>query len=191
MEKLKNRIQNQGRIIGTEIVNVDIFLNHQIDVQLFNDIGQEFKRRFENETITKILTIESSGIGLAAIASQYFGFVPVVFARKVESKLLDNEVYLTEVHSFTKNKTSQIRVSKRYITKEDRVLIIDDFLANGNAVLGLCDIINQASATLCGVGIVIEKSFQPGRKKLLDQGVRLESLARINSISDGIINFED
>jgi xanthine phosphoribosyltransferase len=189
MELLKERIINDGHVIGTKVLKVDSFLNHQIDVALFNEIGKEFKRRFENNSVTKILTVEASGIGIACITAQYFN-VPVVFAKKHEASNLDAEVYAAEVYSFTKNKSYSIRVSKKFIEKGDKVLIIDDFLANGNAAKGLINIVKQASAEAVGVGIVIEKAFQEGRSKVEQTGVRVESLAIIDSMADGNIVFQ-
>jgi xanthine phosphoribosyltransferase len=183
MELLKERIIKEGRVIDNKILKVDSFLNHQIDVKLFNEIGKEFKERFKNDDIDRILTIESSGIGLACITAQYFD-VPVVFAKKTISSNLDKEIYISKVFSFTKNTMYKICVSKNYIKKGENVLIIDDFLANGQAALGLIDIINQAGANAKGVGIVIEKGFQGGRQKILEKGVRLESLVVIDSMKD-------
>lgn len=188
MKLLKDRIINDGRVIGDSILKVDNFLNHQIDVSLFNEIGKEFKKRFDGVNITKILTIESSGIGLACITAQYFN-VPVVFAKKALSINLDSEVYQSKVFSFTKNTLYNVFVSKRYLKQDDNVLIIDDFLANGHAAMGLMDIIGQAGANVAGIGIAIEKKFQEGRKKIMDRGARLESLAIIESMAGGKIVF--
>lgn len=189
MQLLKQRIIAEGRVEQEGVLKVDSFLNHQIDVKLFNEIGKEFKERFKDEKITKILTIEASGIGIACIAAQYFN-VPVVFAKKSESKNLDKDTFESEVYSFTKDKNYKIRVSKRYIKPEDRVLIIDDFLANGNAILGLKGIVDKAEATLVGVGIVIEKGFQDGGKLIRGMGIKVNSLAVIKSMSDGKIEFQ-
>lgn len=188
MELLKQRIREEGRVIGTEVLKVDSFLNHQIDVGLFNEIGKEFHAIFGKEKVTKILTIEASGIGLACIAAQYFN-VPVVFAKKTESRNLDTETFESEVYSFTKQKSYKIRVSKRYIQPGDRILILDDFLANGKAVLGLKDIVDQAGAALVGVGIVIEKGFQDGGQVLRDMGLNVQSLAVIQSMGEGRVEF--
>lgn len=190
MELLKQRILKDGKIIGNDILKVDSFLNHQMDVQLFNEMGKEFYRLFAYKKITKILTIESSGIGIACIAAQYFN-VPVVFAKKTEARNLDSEAYLSEVYSFTKDKTYIIRVSKNYINSKDTVLIIDDFLANGKAALGLAEIADQAGACLGGVGIAIEKGFQEGGKILREKGINLKSLAIVNSMQDGEISFAE
>lgn len=188
MDILKERIKTEGRVIGSCILKVDSFLNHQIDVELFNEIGREFKQRFHGVKVDKILTIEASGIGIACITAQYFN-VPVVFAKKALSSNLGSDVYQSKVFSFTKNSLTKIYVSKMYLSKNENVLILDDFLANGQAVMGLLDIINQAGANPAGIGIVIEKSFQHGREKILERGVRLESLAIIESMEGGQVAF--
>jgi xanthine phosphoribosyltransferase len=189
MDLLKNKIMSEGRVIGSDILKVDNFLNHQLDVAFLNEIGKEFKKIFESEEVTKILTIEASGIAIACIAAQYFN-VPVVFAKKTESRNLDAQTYESEVYSFTKDKTYKIRVSKRYINTDDKILIIDDFLANGKAVLGLNKIVEQSGAQLVGAGIVIEKGFQKGGSTLRDLGIRVESLAIIESMENGKIVFK-
>lgn len=188
MELLKNRILKDGKIISDGIIKVDSFLNHQLDIELFNEMGREFKERFGNVKISKILTVESSGIAIACIAAQYFN-VSVVFAKKHDALNIDLDTFQSEVYSFTKQKSYNIRVSKKYIMPEDTVLIIDDFLANGKAATGLVDIVQQAGATVAGVGIVIEKGFQKGREVLMQNGIRIESLAIIKSIEEGIITF--
>lgn len=188
MELLKNRILKDGKIIGDSIIKVDSFLNHQLDIELFNEMGREFQRRFGSAKVNKILTVESSGIAIACIAAQYFK-VPVVFAKKHDALNIDAETYHSEVYSFTKQKSYNIRVSKKYISPQDHVLIIDDFLANGKAASGLVDIVQQADATVAGVGIVIEKGFQKGREVLQQKGIRIESLAIIESIGNGTIKF--
>ncbi len=190
MRLLKEKILNFGRVLDNNILKVDSFLNHQMDTALFNEIGKEFRRRFDEERITKILTVESSGIGVACIIAQYFGNIPVIFAKKHEAFNLDKETYESDIFSYTKNKKYKIRVSRKFLTPEDRVLIVDDFLANGSASLGLIDIARQANAQIAGVGIVIEKGFQPGRGLVLKEGVRLESLAIVKSIENGKIVFE-
>lgn len=190
MEALKKRIMADGDVSGTEIVKVDSFINHQIDVAFLNEIGKEFRRRFADAEVTKLLTIEASGIAIAAIAAQYFNFVPVVFAKKTESRNLEEDKYHSEVYSFTKQKSYPILVSKKYIQPEDKILILDDFLANGKAVLALADIVRQAGATVVGAGIVIEKGFQPGSHLLRQEGIRVESLAVIEKIQDGIIYYQ-
>ncbi len=190
MQRLKEKIEKEGSVQGSNVLRVDNFLNHQVDVKFLNEVGREFARRFEDAGISKILTIEASGIAVAAITAQYFE-VPVVFAKKTESKNLDQSVYKSEVFSFTKDKTYQIMVSRKYLDSQDHILIIDDFLANGRAALGLRDIVEQAGADLVGIGIVIEKGFQPGGKILREAGIRVESLAIIKTMSQGRIVFED
>lgn len=190
MELLKNKILTDGIVNDEEVLKVDNFLNHQIEVTLLNEIGKEFKRRFSDVKVDKILTVESSGIAIAVIAAQYFDNVPVVFAKKQESRNLDPEIYKSKVYSFTKNKEYEIMVSKRYISKGEKVLIMDDFLAKGGAALGMIDVIEQAGAELVGVGIVIEKSYQDGSAILKEKGVRVESLARIESLKDKTIRFK-
>ncbi|KPU43634.1 xanthine phosphoribosyltransferase [Oxobacter pfennigii] len=189
MDLLKERIVKEGRVIGSSILKVDGFLNHQIDIQLLNEIGREFKNRFSDIKVDKILTIESSGIGLACITAQYFN-VPVVFAKKALSLNLDKDVYVADVFSYTKNTGYNVFVSAKYLSKGENVLIIDDFLANGQAALGLINIIEQAGATAVGVGIVIEKGFQQGRNHIVEKGIRLESLAIIKSMEDNKVIFE-
>ena len=192
MEALKKKIMTEGKAIGTDIIKVDSFLNHQIDVAFMNEIGKEFARIFSDVEVTKIVTIEASGIAIAAIASQYFNYVPVVFAKKTESRNLDPDKYHGEVYSFTKQKVYPIMISKKYISSDDKILIIDDFLANGKAALALKNLCEQAGATVQGVGIVIEKGFQSGGKLLRDENhIRVESHAIIDSIDDGKITFRD
>ncbi|NLO22191.1 MAG: xanthine phosphoribosyltransferase [Syntrophomonadaceae bacterium] len=190
MQTLKEKILQEGIVPGNNMLKVDNFLNHQLDVGFINEIGREFARRFQEQQISKILTIEASGIAVAAISAQYFK-VPVVFAKKTESKNLDDDVYKSEVFSFTKDKTYSVMVSKKYLSSEDRILIIDDFLANGRAALGLKDIVEQAGAQLVGIGIVIEKGFQSGGKILREAGIQVESLAIIKRMSPGHIVFQD
>jgi len=183
MELLKQRIRQDGTVRGTDVLKVDSFLNHQMDVALFEEIGKEFKRRFEGCGVNKILTIEASGIGIACVAAQSFR-CPVVFAKKSQSKNITGEVYATKVESFTHGKVYDVIVSKKFLGPEDKVLIIDDFLANGAALEGLMDLVNQAGAQLVGAGIVIEKAFQPGGDRIRARGIRVESLARIKSMSE-------
>lgn len=190
MKLLEERILKDGIIKEGGIVKVDSFLNHQMDIGLINEIGKEFYRLFGGENVTKILTVEASGIGIACITAQYFG-APVVFAKKAESKNLDGDVYMSSVHSYTKDKEYIIRVAKKFIDEGDRVLIIDDFLAKGKALLGLFDIVNQAGATLVGAGICIEKGFQEGGKIIRDMGVHLESLAIAELDSEGNLTFRN
>ena len=190
MKLLQEKILKDGSVSGNDILKVDNFLNHQLDIAFLNEIGKEFKNRFANEKIDKILTIEASGIAIASIASQHFGNVPVVFAKKVESKNLDNEVYETKVYSFTKGKEYSVKVSKRYLNEGENILVLDDFLANGRAALGLKDLVDQANANLAGIGIVIEKGFQEGRELIEKENVKLESLAILESIENGVITFK-
>lgn len=188
MDLLKKRILEEGRVVGEEVLKVDSFLNHQIDPELFQEIGKEFYNRFKDKNITKLLTIEASGIAIAVVAGLYFK-VPVVFAKKSKSRNLDTDTYKSEVYSFTKQTTYDIEVSKRYIKPEDHILILDDFLANGKAAQGLIDIVNQAGATLEGIGIVIEKGFQKGGQQLRDQKIHLESLAIVDRFTNGQVTF--
>lgn len=188
MELLKKRIVEDGTLREGNIIKVDSFLNHQIDIDLLNEIGKEFKARFEREKVDKILTIEASGIAIAVIAAQHFN-VPVVFAKKTESKNLDKDTYESSVYSYTKDKTYTIRVSKKYLNEGENILIIDDFLANGKAAEGLIDIINKGKCNVVGVGIVIEKGFQRGGDNIRNQGIKLESLAIVESINNGEILF--
>lgn len=191
MDLLKQRIIKDGDSLGNDIIKVDSFINHQIDVSILNEIGKEFKRIFENDNVTKILTIEASGIAIASIAAQHFNNCPVVFAKKTESRNLDEDKFHSEVFSFTKQKSYPILVSKKYINPQDRILIIDDFLANGKAVLALSDIVAQGGAELVGAGIVIEKGFQSGSDLLRQKGIRVESLAVIEKIENGNIIFKN
>lgn len=188
VELLKKKILEEGKTIGSDVVKVDMFLNHQIDVELLCEIGKEFHRLFAASNINKIVTIEASGIGIACIAAQYFS-VPVVFAKKGANRNVGDNIYKADVYSFTKGITTTIGISKDYLGPDDRVLIIDDFMANGKAVHGLINIINQAGATVEGIGIVIEKGFQPGGDALRSLGYRVESLAVIKSIDNGKIVF--
>lgn len=191
MELLKERIRKDGRVKEGNIIKVDNFLNHQMDIGLLQEIGREFRRLFPDPDINKILTIEASGIGIAAIAAQYFGNVPVVFAKKAKSKNLDGELYMTQVRSFTKGTVFDVQIEARFLTGADKVLIIDDFLARGEALKGLIDIVDQSGAALAGCGIVIEKGFQDGGEIIRGRGVNLKSLAIIDSIDGGLIQFRD
>lgn len=192
MKLLQDRIRRDGVIKSGNVLKVDSFLNHQMDIELLNEIGKEFKRIFEGCPINKILTIEASGIGIACITAQYFK-VPVVFAKKAQSINIDGAVYSTKIESFTHKKTYNVIVSKKFISSEDKILIIDDFLANGCALAGLIDIVRSAGATVEGIGIVIEKGFQNGGELIRNMGVRLESLAIVESMKaeDGIIEFRE
>ncbi|RFA32468.1 xanthine phosphoribosyltransferase [Virgibacillus dokdonensis] len=188
MERLKQTILAEGKVLSNTVLKVDAFLNHQIDPALMEEIGKEFADRFAAAGITKILTLESSGIAPAVMAGLVLK-VPVVFARKRKSLTLTDHLYSAQVHSFTKQETNEISISQTFITQDDTVLIIDDFLANGQAVFGLIDILKQAKATIAGIGIVIEKSFQDGGKSIRNAGYRVESLARIAHLSDGNVTF--
>lgn len=183
MKLLEDKIKEYGIVREGNILKVDMFLNHQMDVQLFMEMGKEWKRLFKGRKITKILTIESSGIGIACVAALSFDNVPVIFARKSQGMNMDTNVYSVKVDSFTKKKTYDVTVAKKYLLPEDHVLIIDDFLANGCAVRGLVNLIQQAGATLEGVGIAIEKGFQDGGQELRNAGVRVESLAIVESMN--------
>lgn len=182
MRELQEKIIKDSSINPGNVLKVDSFLNHQIDIRFLETIGEEFKRRFNEEKITKILTIEASGIGVASITSKYFDYPPVVFAKKTKTSNISNDVYKSKVHSYTHNETNHIMVSKQYLHKDDHVLIIDDFLANGCAVLGLVDLVKQAGACVAGIGIVIEKGYQKGGNLIREQGYHLESLAIIKSM---------
>ncbi|MEY8324667.1 xanthine phosphoribosyltransferase [Lachnospiraceae bacterium 54-11] len=183
MKLLEERIRRDGNVKPGNVLKVDSFLNHQMDVELYNEMGKEFRRLFPGEKINKILTIEASGIGIACIAAQYF-HVPVVFAKKSQSINLDGEQYSTRIESFTHKRVYDVIVSKKYLQKGDRVLIIDDFLANGCAVAGLIDLIESAGAEIEGVGIAVEKGFQEGGRLLRGRGIRVESLAIVESMDD-------
>ena len=183
MKLLEERILKDGTVKAGGVLKVDSFLNHQIDVELFNKMGEEFKQLFADRPINKILTIEASGIGIACIVAQHFG-VPVVFAKKAKSINLDGDTYVTKIQSFTHQRVYDVIVSKKFLSADDHVLIIDDFLANGCAVDGLIDLIRSAGATVEGVGIAIEKGFQEGGKRIRAKGIRVESLAIIESMDD-------
>jgi xanthine phosphoribosyltransferase len=186
---LEQKILAEGIVLSDQVLKVDSFLNHQIDPVLMQQIGQEFARLFKDAGITKIITIEASGIAPAVMAGLELG-VPVIFARKYQSLTLKDDLYRSKVFSFTKQIESTIAISNKHIRASDKVLVIDDFLANGQAALGLADLIHQAQAEVVGIGIVIEKSFQPGRALLLEKGYRVESLARVKSLANGTVEFE-
>ncbi|NLF34383.1 MAG: xanthine phosphoribosyltransferase [Clostridiales bacterium] len=183
MELLKERIRKDGRVKGEDILKVDSFLNHQMDVVLFAELGKEFYRLFGGENVTKILTIEASGIGIACITAQYFR-VPVIFAKKNKTKNIAGDVYTSKVASFTHGHVYDIIAAKEFLSPADRVLLIDDFLANGSALMGLVKLVKDAGAVLVGAGIVVEKAFQPGGELVRGQGIRVESLARIRRMSE-------
>lgn len=189
MNFLEERIIKEGVVKEGNVLKVDSFINHQMDITLFNQIGEEFAKRFANKKINKILTIEASGIGIACIVAQHFN-VPVVFAKKSKSINLDGEMYVAEVESFTHHCKNQVIVSKKFLTPDDHVLIIDDFLANGCALQGLIQIVDNAGATVEGIGIVIEKGFQNGGQIIRNLGYQLESLAIVDSMDAAIGNIK-
>ena len=190
MKSLEERIRKDGIVKSGNVLKVDSFLNHQMDIALFNEMGKEFKRLFADCKVNKILTIEASGIGIACIVAQYFD-VPVVFAKKAQSINIDGDVDSTKIQSFTHQRVYDVIVSKKYLNPEDHILIIDDFLANGCALEGLIDLVQSAGATVEGIGIAIEKGFQQGGKLIRDRGIRLESLAIVDSMEGGELVFRE
>lgn len=188
MKELKERIVRDGKVLSDTVLKVDAFLNHQVDPQLTMKIGQAFAEIFRGERVSRVLTVEASGIHFA-MATAYALGVPFVYAKKKKAVTLSDEVYSVPVHSFTRQETYQISIAKPYLSSHDRVLIVDDFLATGAALVGLATIVKEAGAHLVGVGAVIEKSFQEGRGLLEQMGVRVESLARIQSMQPGTIQF--
>lgn len=193
LKLLEDRIVKDGIVKPGNVLKVDSFLNHQMDISLFDDMGKEFKRLFNDTPINKILTIEASGIGIACVAAQYFDNVPVVFAKKSQTVNIDGEVYSTKIESFTHKRVYDVIISKKYLSSKDHVLIIDDFLANGCALNGLLDIAQKAGATVEGVGIAVEKGFQRGGELIRQKGIRVESLAIIESMDadSGNIVFKE
>ena len=193
LKLLEDRIVKDGIVKPGNVLKVDSFLNHQMDISLFNDMGKEFKRLFNDTPINKILTIEASGIGIACVAAQCFDNVPVVFAKKSQTVNIDGEVYSTKIESFTHKRVYDVILSKKYLSSKDHVLIIDDFLANGCALNGLLDIAEKAGATVEGVGIAVEKGFQRGGELIRQKGIRVESLAIIESMDadSGNIVFKE
>lgn len=193
LKLLEDRIVKDGIVKPGNVLKVDSFLNHQMDISLFNDMGKEFKRLFNDTPINKILTIEASGIGIACVAAQYFDNVPVGFAKKSQTVNIDGEVYSTKIESFTHKRVYDVIISKKYLSSKDHVLIIDDFLANGCALNGLLDIAQKAGATVEGVGIAVEKGFQRGGELIRQKGIRVESLAIIESMDadSGNIVFKE
>ena len=182
MNFLEEKIVKDGIVKEGNVLKVDSFLNHQMDIELFNEMGKEWKKRFEGKNINKILTIEASGIGIACIVAQHFG-VPVVFAKKSKSINLEGEMYTAEVESFTHKNKNQVIVAKKFLNEEDHVLLIDDFLANGCALQGLIQIVQSAGATVEGIGIAIEKGFQTGGRMIRNLGYQLESLAIVDAMN--------
>ncbi|PNV61926.1 xanthine phosphoribosyltransferase [Clostridium sp. chh4-2] len=183
MQLLKDRIRKDGKIKAGNVLKVDSFLNHQMDIHLFEEIGKEFKKRFTDVEVNKILTIEASGIGIACVVAQYFD-VPVVFAKKTKTKNIAGDVYTSKVESFTHGRVYDIIVSKEFLGEGDKVLLIDDFLANGKALEGLASLVQDSGAELVGAGVVIEKGFQVGGDAIRSRGIRLESLAIVESMDE-------
>lgn len=190
MKLLEERIRRDGTVKAGNVLKVDSFLNHQMDIDLFNEMGKEWARLFADRPINKILTVEASGIGIACVAAQHF-YVPVVFAKKTQSLNIDGEVYSTKIESFTHKRVYDVIVSKKFLNPDDHILIIDDFLANGCALEGLIDIVDKAGATVEGIGIAVEKGFQKGGDLIRSKGIRVESLAIVESMDDqtGEITF--
>ena len=188
MDNVKKKILEEGTVLSDTVLKVDSFLNHQVDANLMKEIGDTFAQLFEKEGITKVVTLESSGIAPAVFTALRLN-VPLIFARKRKSLTLQEDLLTAEVYSFTKQETSCISIANKFLTNQDHVLIIDDFLANGQAAEGLLDVISQAGATCSGVGIVIEKAFQEGGKRLKEKGYRVESLARVSRLKDGKVTF--
>ncbi|WIV21365.1 xanthine phosphoribosyltransferase [Paenibacillus polygoni] len=190
MKLLKEKVLNEGIVLSDQVLKVDSFLNHQMDPILMKEVGREFTRRFEGEEITRVLTIESSGIAPGIMTALELE-VPLIFARKQKSLTLREDILVEKVYSFTKQESNEITVAKKFMKPGDRVLIIDDFLANGEAAFGLARIVEQAGAEVVGIGIVIEKAFQPGGKLLKEKGYRVESLVRLAALKDGKVTFAE
>lgn len=190
MKELEQRILKDGDILGGDILKVDSFLNHQLDITLLKHIGEAFYEKFKDDKVTKIVTIEASGIAIACFAALKFN-VPVVFAKKAQSHNLGNEVYTSKVHSYTYDRDYDITISRKYLSEDDTIVIIDDFMANGLATEGLLDIARQAGAKVAGIGICIEKGFQPGGRRLRDKGYKLVSLAIVDEMKEGEIRFRE
>jgi xanthine phosphoribosyltransferase len=190
MESLKQKILTEGEVIGSDIIKVDGFLNHQIDVKFMEEIGKEFRNRFKDTEVNKILTVESSGIAIACQASKYFDYIPVVFAKKAAPSTMVEGCYSVEAKSFTKGTVSSLRVSKKFLSEGDKVLIVDDFLASGEASIALVKMARKAGAEVIGVGAVIEKEFQGGGAKLREMDCRVESLVVIEKLESGAITFK-
>ncbi|WP_459476324.1 xanthine phosphoribosyltransferase [Clostridium saccharoperbutylacetonicum] len=190
MESLHKKILEEGKALSGNVLKVDSFLNHQVDPDLMFEMGTYFKNYFENHGVTKVFTIESSGIAPSVMTAMQMN-IPMVILKKQTSKILNNDFYQTTVHSYTKGHDYELTLAKKYINRDDKILIIDDFLANGEAALGAIRLVEDAGAKVAGIGIVIEKSFQPGYKILKEKGYDLYSLARISKLGDNIIEFED
>lgn len=191
MKLLEDKIVKDGYILDGDVLKVDSFLNHQIDVAFLDEMAKEFKNIFKDEDINKILTIESSGIAVAVMTARYFNNCNVVFAKKSKSANIGNDVYVCIEKSYTRGESCLVEVSKKYLNEDDRVLILDDFLANGEALNSLISICNMAKAKVCACGVVVTKSYQKGEKRIKDMGVRLESLVRIKSMKNGVVEFFD
>lgn len=189
MESLKQKIVTEGKAIGKDIVKVDGFLNHQLDVRFLDEVGAAFAQRFADVDVDKILTVEASGIAIAVAAAPHFGFPPVVFAKKAPPNTMTEGMYVAEARSFTKGTVSRLRVSERFLNEGERILILDDFLAYGEASMALAEMVRKAGGEVAGIGAVIEKGFQGGSAKLRAKGYRVESLAVIEKIEDGVITF--
>ena len=189
MKYLEEKIIKDGIVKPGNILKVDNFLNHQIDVVTLNEMGKEFKRLFADKPINKILTIEASGIAIATMAALHFDNAPVVFAKKAKSRNIDNDLYTSVVHSYTYGKDYTMTVAKKFLSPDDHILIVDDFMALGNAMIGLLDVVKQSGATVEGIGIAIEKGFQPGGQRLRDMGYNLHSLAIVESMNENEIIF--
>ena len=189
MKLLEDRIREDGEFLGHDILKIDSFLNHKIDIGLLDEMGAEWARLYDGCDINKILTIEASGIGIACVAARHFSNCPVLFAKKSKTSNIGGDVYRAKAYSFTHGNVNDIIVSKKYLDKDDRVLIIDDFLANGEALIALIDICRQAGAEVVGAGIAVEKWYQGGGDKIRDMGIRVESLAKIKSMGEGGIEF--
>ena len=190
MDSLKKKIVEEGSAIGTEIVKVDSFLNHQIDVKFLEEIGREFGRIFKDTEVDKIMTVEASGIAIACLTAQHFGYPPVVFAKKAAPNTMNEGFYEAEARSFTKGTVSKLKVARKFLSEGEKILIIDDFLASDEASVAMAELVEQAGAAVAGIGAVIEKGYQGGSDRLREKGYRVESLAVIRKIEDGVITFD-
>ncbi|MEG1525036.1 MAG: xanthine phosphoribosyltransferase [Clostridia bacterium] len=190
MKELQERIQNEGKVLPGHIIKVDGFLNHRVDTRLLRSIAKEFKRKFDLTGLTAVLTVEASGIALATICAEEFG-VPMIFAKKAKSDNIEGGLYHSDIFSYTYKKKVTLLVASQWLSSHDKVLIIDDFLANGEALRGLVEIVQEAGAELLGIGVAIEKGFQPGGQKLRDSGIHLESLAIIEEATPELITFRE
>ena len=188
MDSLKQKILDDGKVIGSNILKVDSFINHQIDTKMLDEIGSYIAAKFDG--VTKIVTIETSGIAFACSVARHYNFAPVVFAKKAKSEILKDDVYETKVYSFTKKQTFNVYIDKRFLNKDDKILIVDDFLADGNACFGLIDLCNQAEANIIGIGIVVEKGFQPGHSRFEEAGYKVESCATVLKLENGCVTLK-